>query len=50
MAAKMAEPMFPEIDHDLGWIKGYLIPAMDEERTEGATAIRQDLLNLNGLI
>ena len=52
MAAKMAEPMFPEIDHDLGWIKGYLIPAMDEERTEGATAIRQDLPNLNdaGLI
>ena len=52
MAAKMAEPMFPEIDHDLGWIKGYLVPAMDEERTEGATAIRQDLPNLQdaGLI
>ena len=52
MAAKIAEPMFPEIDHDLGWIKGYLIPAMDEERTDGATAIRQDLPNLSdaGLI
>ena len=52
MAAKMAEPMFPEIDHDLGWIKGYLVPAMDEERTDGATAIRQDLPNLQdaGLI
>ena len=52
MAAKMAEPMFPEINHDLPWLKNYLVPAMDEERTEGATAIRQDLPNLSdaGLI
>ena len=52
MAAKIAEPMFTEVDHDLGWIKGYLIPAMDEERTEGTTAIRQELPNLSeaGLI
>lgn len=46
LAAKMAEPMFPGINHDLSWLKGYLAPAMDEERTEGATAIRQDLPNL----
>ena len=46
LAAKMVEPMFPDINHDLSWLKGYLAPAMDEERTEGATAIRQDLPNL----
>ena len=46
MAAKMVEPMFPETNHELSWLKGYLAPAMDEERTEGATPIRQDLPNL----
>lgn len=46
MAAKMVEPMFPETDHDLTWLRNYLIPAMDEERTEGTTAIRQELPNL----
>ncbi len=46
LAAKMAEPMFPEINHELSWLKGYLALAMDEERTEGATPIRQDLPNL----
>ena len=46
MAAKMAEPMFPEINHELSWLKGYLALAMDEERTEGATPIRQELPNL----
>ena len=38
--------MFPGINHELSWLKGYLALAMDEERTEGATAIRQDLPNL----
>ena len=46
LAAKMAEPMFPGINHELSWLKGYLALAMDEERTEGATAIRQELPNL----
>ena len=46
LAAKMVEPMFPGINHELSWLKGYLALAMDEERTEGATAIRQDLPNL----
>ena len=52
LAAKMVEPMFPQINHELAWLKGYLALAMDEERTEGATAIRQELPNLSdaGLI
>ena len=46
MTAKMVEPMFAGTNHELSWLKGYLAPAMDEERTEGATPIRQNLPNL----
>ena len=46
MAAKMAQPMFPETDHELEWLKRYVSLAMDEDRTEGATAICQHLGNL----
>lgn len=52
MAAKMAQPMFPEIDHELNWLKKYVALAMAEDRTGGATAINQQLGNLSdaGLI
>ncbi len=46
MAAKMAQPMFPEIDHELNWLKQYVSLAMAEDRTGGATAIQQHLGNL----
>ena len=46
MAAKMAQPMFPGIDHELNWLKKYVALAMAEDRTGGATAINQHLDNL----
>ena len=46
MAAKMSQPMFPEIDHELNWLKKYVALAMAEDRTGGATAINQQLGNL----
>ena len=47
MAAKIVNPSFPDIDHDLGFrIRSYP-QAYSVDRTEGANPIRQDLENLN---
>lgn len=51
-AARMVEPLFPEVNHDLNALKGFYAAAYSEDRTAGTTAIRQELDNLNnaGLI
>ncbi len=45
-AAIITEPMYPDIDHDLYRLRTFAALAMNEDRTEGATAIQQQLDNL----
>ena len=51
-AARMTEPLFPDINHMLNRMKVHTSAAMSEDRTEGSTSIRQPLDNLSnaGLI
>ena len=51
-AARMTEPLFPDVNHRLNRLKTYTQAAYNEDRTKGRTAIRQELDNLNnaGLI
>ncbi|MBI2071930.1 MAG: ERAP1-like C-terminal domain-containing protein [Gemmatimonadetes bacterium] len=46
MAAKIVNPSFPEIDHDLRFFLAHYPAAYAVDRTEGATPIRQPLDNL----
>ncbi len=47
MAAKIVTPAFPEISHALRFLYAHYPAAYGVDRTEGANAIRQHLLNLN---
>ncbi len=47
MAAKIVNPSFPEINHDLNFLIRHYPAAYAVDRTEGANAIRQPLPNLN---
>jgi aminopeptidase N len=47
MAAKIVNPAFPEVDHDLRFLLAHYPPAYDVDRTAGANPIRQRLDNLN---
>jgi len=47
MAAKIVNPNFPEIDHDLNFLLRHHPSAYSVDRTEGANPIRQNLENLN---
>ena len=47
MAAKIVNPSFPEIDHDLRFLLAHHPAAYQIDRTEGANPIRQPLENLN---
>jgi aminopeptidase N len=47
MAAKMVNPDFPDINHDLNFMLRHHPSAYSVDRTEGANAIRQHLPNLN---
>lgn len=51
-AARMAEPLYPEVNHQLNRLKTYTQAAYSEDRTLGATPISQSLDNLRnaGLI
>ena len=51
-AALITEPLFPQINHQLNWMKTYTAASLSEDRTPGATSIRQPLDNLQdaGLI
>ena len=47
MAAKIVNPSFPEVDHDLRFLLAHYPAAYDVDRTPGTHPIRQDLDNLN---
>lgn len=47
MAAKIMNPNFPDIDHDLNFVLRHHPSAYSVDRTEGANPIRQHLENLN---
>lgn len=47
MAAKIVNPGFPEINHDLNFMLRHHPSAYSVDRTEGANPIRQQLNNLN---
>ncbi len=47
MAAKIVNPSFPDIDHDLNFMSRSYPAAYSVDRTEGANPIRQHLPNLN---
>ena len=46
MAAKIVNPTFPEIDHELRFFLQHYPPAYEVDRTAGANPIRQALDNL----
>lgn len=46
MAAKMVDPSFPEVNHDLRFLLAHQPRAYEVDRTAGANAIRQPLENL----
>lgn len=45
-AAEITEPLFPDINHTLNWLRTYTAAAMAQDRTDGRTSIRQPLDNL----
>ena len=47
MAAKIVNPAFPEVNHDLRFLVAHYPPAYGVDRTEGTHPIRQELANLN---
>ncbi|HUF46396.1 MAG TPA: M1 family aminopeptidase [Vicinamibacterales bacterium] len=47
MAAKIVNPSFPAVNHDLRFLLQHYPAAYEVDRTEGANPIRQDLANLN---
>ena len=47
MAAKIVNPAFPQINHDLNFLVRHYPGAYAVDRTTGANPIRQDLANLN---
>jgi aminopeptidase N len=47
MAAKIVNPSFPEINHDLNFLVSHYPGAYSVDRTAGANPIRQHLNNLN---
>lgn len=51
-AARLTRELLPEFDHDLEWLRVYMAAALDQDRSDGSTPIRQSLDNLRnaGLI
>jgi aminopeptidase N len=47
MAAKIVNPSFPDVDHDLRFLLAHYPAAYSVDRTAGANPIRQQLDNLN---
>ena len=45
-ASRITEPLFPDINHRLNWLKTITAPALSEDRTLGGTAIKQPLDNM----
>ena len=47
MAAKIVDPAFPNVNHDLRFLVGHYPSAYSVDRTSGTHPIRQDLANLD---
>jgi aminopeptidase N len=47
MAAKIVNPSFPEVNHDLRFLLAHYPSAYQVDRTDGSNPIRQHLANLN---
>ena len=47
MAAKIVNPSFPQVNHELRFLLEHYPTAYDVDRTAGANPIRQELANLN---
>jgi aminopeptidase N len=47
MAAKIVNPSFPSVNHELRFLYQYYPAAYDVDRTDGTNPIRQSLANLN---
>ena len=47
MAAKIVNPSFPRVNHELRFLYQHYPSAYEVDRTEGANPIRQELANLN---
>jgi aminopeptidase N len=47
MAAKIVNPSFPEVNHELRFLLSHYPAAYEVDRTHGSNAIRQPLANLN---
>lgn len=47
MAAKIVNPQFPDVNHDLRFLYAHYPDAYEVDRTPGANPIRQELSNLN---
>ena len=45
-AACITEPLFPNVNHSLNWMKTYTSASLAEDRTPGSNSIRQPLDNL----
>lgn len=45
-AARITQPLFPNINHQLNWLKTYVAYAQSTDRTNGTNAIHQTLDNL----
>lgn len=45
-AVQITEPMYPAVNHRLNFIRGYVPASYQEDRTQGATPIKQPLDNL----
>ena len=48
MADKIAREQFPEVNHDISFLKAHYVPALATDRTDGTHPIQQPLANLNG--
>lgn len=46
-AACICEPLFPNVNHSLNWLRTYTRASLSEDRTPGTNAIKQALPNLN---
>ena len=47
MADKIAREQYPDINHDLSFLRTHYIPSLATDRTEGTHPIQQPLANLN---
>ncbi|EFM02021.1 M1 family metallopeptidase [Hoylesella marshii] len=47
LAAKIMQPLYPDIDHPLNFLRSYQTRALTEDRTQGTHPIQQPLDNLN---